>query len=258
MNELSAEQQFWQHLEQGNFERALEAANEAEEPQDLLIIHQVAKSQNLECLALYDYAADDFSPIYCNLIRLFLENCDTQPLTDFADQLLDYLLENAADVAKKIQKDSNNYPLNPISGATWMNGAQLRTMLNFLLDYLEKHESAHEQLLVQFYKTCVTLAIMGHYKQEVGPDMIATARLYIADGKPEAAQSSYQAVINDFEEEIENYLEYFESEEFDYEESDRLILSSLQAAYLGLHQLQPETDFSQQLAQLDVLLEKMK
>ncbi len=256
MNELSAEQQFWDNLEQGDFERALQAAHEAEESQNLLIIHQVAKSQSLEPLAQYDYATDDFSPIYCHLIRLFLEYSDTQPLTDFADNLLDYLLKNTATVAKKLLQDAGNYPETPINGGTWMNGATLRNMMAFLLNYLEKHESAHEQLLVQFHKTRVTLAIMGHYKQEVGPDMIATAGLYIADGKPDAALNCYQAVINDFEEEIENYLAYFDENEFEFGDTDQVILSSLRQAYLGTQKLQPESDFSQQLTQLDIIFAK--
>lgn len=251
MNETPAEQKFWQLLSDNNLSAALAAAEESENP-NLLLIQQIVQQQSLAGIESLSFSEQDRSPLLGDLIKLFLDLSLCQPLSELAENVLDCIYQVLPDAVTKLKQEANGYPSNPISGETWMNAANLRTLLGYLFDYSQQHQSVRNQLFIQYHRSQLTLAVMGHYKEDVGPDMIRLAQLFIADGRPDAGKSSYQAVINDFAEEIENYQQYFAAEaKTTLEHTDYLILSSLQAAYQGLLEFEPDADFSQQLAILE-------
>ena len=67
-----------------------------------------------------------------------------------------------------------------------------------MTDYELRGGNSHEAVDAAYYKARITLAIMGHYPSEVGPDMVQVGRLYEQRGDTETAETFYRPVVSDF------------------------------------------------------------
>ncbi|MBO0932404.1 hypothetical protein [Fibrella aquatilis] len=119
-------------------------------------------------------------------------------VAQFEDRLAELLLGMAYMAAEHIRANNNNYPSNSISAKIWMDGASLRGFCQTLTDYKLRQDDRHKAIDAAYYKARITLAIMGHYPSEVGPDMVQVGRLYEQCDDAEMAETFYQPVVNDF------------------------------------------------------------
>lgn len=157
------------------------------------------------------------------------------------------------DVVRKIQTEAAGYPRKPISALVWAEGAAIRAALNGLAYYYkEKEDSEHLHFAVML-RTQVTLAIMGHYKNIVGPDMIDAAQVKEKIGETDAALSFYNAVKKDFIGE----LNYFRSNpELGINEDDIIIFQSLKSALVAIDRLCDNNEHNEICGYIDEVLSR--
>lgn len=99
----------------------------------------------------------------------------------------------------EIKEKSNGYPRNPIAGYVWMNGATIRTWCDPVVEIFTSQENLADRANALQLKCQITGAIMGHYPQTLGPDMIAAAAALEAVGETTIPKGYYKAIISDFQ-----------------------------------------------------------
>jgi hypothetical protein len=154
-----------------------------------------------------------------------------------------------------IQKNSNDYPNNSINGKTWIDGAVIREWSQVLANYFGKKQDLDAEIDMCYYKAKITLSIMGHYPEEVGPDMISIATKMEKKGYKNAV-NYYRPVLSDFQEFLESMEEYVEEEEFEVEGREENILNSLIQAIEGLSRLEGFIDSDNLIQRSKSILEK--
>lgn len=132
-----------------------------------------------------------------------------------------------------------------------MEGAGVRAALNLLLYYYKQKQNAEPQLEAAYYRTRITLSIMGHYKNLVGPDMLETAHLFEKQGDLKRAKGFFEAVKNDFERELDWFMD---SPEVGADEDERIILKSLKEAYENIDRINSTNDFAERCKLIDEAL----
>lgn len=185
------------------------------------------------------------------LIKLLFALRQNQYLTELKKYVSDKLLKSSKEIAEEISDKSNNYPQNSINAKVWIDGSIMRTHYLLLIDYFELEGNKNSQVWVQHMKTIITLSIMGHYKNEVGPDMIKAAQLEEELSNKEKALNHYEAVIADFEEELKYFLENIDVIP---DENDIVILKSLSEAYEGAKRINKSQNFNENLSQINRIL----
>lgn len=161
--------------------------------------------------------------------------------------LANTLLECIRDGATYIEKESNNYPENPINAKIWMDGASLRTKVGELAGFFNRKNIDKQELEALFLRSKITNSIMSHYPNLVGPDMIAVAKKLEQLGKVAKAIDFYTAVIQDFPQFLEDIEETEKecntaNETMEYSEEDIVTIQALVDACEGLKRLNTEID----------------
>lgn len=144
-----------------------------------------------------------------------------------------FLTEIFLHLSSHIREASNNYPEQSISAKVWMDGHTLRYWIEFVLQEVEKRGNLEREIELAFYKAKVTLSIMAHYPENVGPDMVRIAKKYESAEDYENASRFYQPATTDFKVFLEEIESYTEEEDFELEEREHIILDSLVQAVEG-------------------------
>jgi hypothetical protein len=151
----------------------------------------------------------------------------------------------------EIKEKANGYPGNPIAGYVWMNGATIRTWCDPLVEIFARQENGRDRANALQLKCSITGAIMGHYPQTLGPDMIATAAALEAVGETAIPKGYYQAIISDFQPMADDIQT---APEEPVTEDDIDTLQALLDAYEGINRLEATDAFSTERAFLTTIL----
>jgi hypothetical protein len=183
-------------------------------------------------------------------------------------RLADLLVGMIASAVDYIRANNNDYPSHGISAKIWMDGAALREICQLLVSYHLRKELTKQALDMAYYKARVTLGIMAHYPYEVGPDMVQLGQLCEQTEAPDAAQSYYQAVVNDFLGFLQDYERWPVIAPTTYSpdanedvteplsETDRTTLQALIDACQGLIRLGMYTEHSTYIRRAEAVLDK--
>ncbi|MGC4045700.1 MAG: hypothetical protein QM758_18060 [Armatimonas sp.] len=127
-----------------------------------------------------------------------------------------------------LRAKANGYPANPIQADVWMDGAALATHGAALTEALHETDWTEAELTAAQCWASATLAVQSHYRNLVGPAMLAMAGPAERLGDVTQAAGLYDAVIKDFEDLIDTY--EGETAPLSEEDEDRVALESLKTA----------------------------
>ena len=168
------------------------------------------------------------------------------------EQLLcDKLFQYTETIVDEIREKANGYPAKSMNGGVWLAAMEMRSGFYYLSYYYKKNAFIEAQLWVEKMRTSITLSIMGHYKEEVGPDMITVADIEEQLGLREEALSHYKAVVADFDNELPFYIDNLGE---DLEESDTKILRSLLSSYQGVDRINGTNSYEEQIRSIIQIL----
>jgi hypothetical protein len=263
----------WALISVNNIEALLQLLQPVEEPQrfmdkvlrkkkvyqpqgDLyIILAELFNSGKSPTLENELFKLDDSNKVglFTDLIRLLFA-LEANGKHDEVKSVVAVRLWNATgDIAGEIQVKASGYPLNPISGAVWFAGSEMRNALHFLSFYCKKNKRQDAQLWVERNRTRTTLSIMAHYKAIVGPDMIRVAELQERMELPDDAIVNYEAVIGDFKDEIAYNIEDREVGKPPLDE-EIVILTSLLKSYKGVNRIKQTDNYVQEMQVIEALL----
>ncbi|NDV79197.1 hypothetical protein [Dysgonomonas sp. 511] len=205
----------------------------------------------------YDFVSlkENNSLLFKDLIRLILVLDINGEHEELRLQVVDKLFEAIPDVVSKIREESNGYPQRPVNALVWAEGTGFRASFNALIYYYRQKEDADNNTLhfLIMNRTQITLAIMGHYKNLVGPDMLESAQIKEQLGQIDAALSFYKAVEADFKNELGWFIE---SPETGPSEEDVVTLESLKSALQAIDRLSNTDNYSEVCSQIDEVLSR--
>jgi hypothetical protein len=238
------------------FEKLFSRKKESAESTDLhLIINDLFTSGESKTLQAQEFRVmnSESDKLFKNLTRLLFAVSLSGKHSDLERIIQHKLHQSTRTISDEINTKSNGYPLNSINAQVWLCGAGMRAGYTYLLHYYKIKGLVKEQLFVARMKTTITLSIMGHYKDMVGPDMIAVAELEEKINSAEVALDHYKAVIADFEDETEFFMENPEEAPND---AEREILSSLLKSYQNVDRLENTDRFEMNINQLNTILNR--
>ncbi|MCD7972234.1 MAG: hypothetical protein LUG18_06145 [Candidatus Azobacteroides sp.] len=195
----------------------------------------------------------DCSLLINSLIRVVVALDVNEQYENLLQQVADKVVDSLPGLVKDIRKQANGYPANSINAMVWMEAAGIRSGLGSLIYYYKEKQDLNREHLVTILRTQVTLSIMGHYKEEVGPDMLRAADIKERIGQPDVALNFYNAVKRDFEDELEWFLE---NPEVGADETERIILSSLKEACLSIDRLTSKSNYEKEIADIEKVLSR--
>lgn len=150
-----------------------------------------------------------------------------------------------------IKEYVKNYPKNAINPLIWAEGAEMRSALNALIFYYKLKDNLDALHFLVMNRTQLSLSIMSHYKNILGPDMIEAAQIKEQIGEKDAALSFYKAIESEFKGE----LSWFTSTpEAGPSEEDIVILKALREALLSIDRLSNTDEYSATCEQIDEVL----
>lgn len=189
--------------------------------------------------------------LFKNLVRLLFAIALNGNLKDLETIVRKKVINSTSEIAEEIRIKADGYPQKPINGLVWMCGASMRVAFDYLVYYYKKIGMLENQIYVQKMKTIITLNIMGHYKNLVGPDMIKIATLEEEKGLIEDAISRYNAIILDFECELEYF---YDESDAQLNEEDVFTLDSLLKSYKNINRLKGENKYEKKIKFIENLL----
>ncbi|MDU1890243.1 MAG: hypothetical protein E6767_06095 [Dysgonomonas sp.] len=250
------DKQIWNLILENNISDLLEILpREAEDTTFDKIVGELLSVGESETLAnlKFDAIKESNSNLLRLLVRLMMALEINGNYDEASGKVERKILDSLPELVKAIQSESNGYPRQPISALVWMEGAGLRAVLNGLAYYYEKKEDIDHLHLAVILRTQITLAIMGHYKNIVGPDMVEAAKVKERIGQTEAALAFYNAVKKDFIGEFN----YFRSNpELGINEDDIVIFQSLKNALLAIDRLNSNDEHDEICASIDEILSR--
>ena len=185
---------------------------------------------------------NDLSSEFVELTKvLLLIECIDKSLK-LERNLAEFIKEFAGKLAQYIQDNSNDYPENSIKANIWMNGYEVRGWIQELVDYYRRKNQLKEVIDTSFYKAKITTSIMGHYPEEVGPDMIAVAENLEKNEDFINAAKYYKPIISDFQFFLEEIESFENEEEFEISSREEKILNSIIKAAKGLIKIEQYVD----------------
>jgi len=140
-----------------------------------------------------------------------------------------------------------------IAGYVWMNGAIIREWCDFLAGLFEQGGDLVGKANALQLKCKITDAIMAHYPQTLGPDMIAAASALEAVGETEIPKGYYQGIITDFQPMADDI---GANPEESVTEDDILTLEALRDAYDSLNRLDGTEVFQDERAFLMTIISR--
>jgi hypothetical protein len=169
------------------------------------------------------------------------------------DILLQETLKWLQHLSGEVTEKASGYPRTPIAGYVWMNGAIIREWSDPLIDLFEQKGALTSKANALQLKCKITGAIMAHYPQTLGPDMIAAAAALEAVGETAIPKGYYKAIITDFQpmaDDIRSAPEELVTDD------DILTLTALLNAYEGLNGLEGIPAFPDERAFLASVIAK--
>jgi len=207
-------------------------------------------SETLDSLDLVTFKEEN-SLIFKDLVRAIFALDINGEYDKIRLDIVDKLFEAVPEIVKNIKDHAQGYPRTPINALVWSEAAGYRSSLNALIYYYKLKEDTDTLHFLIMNRTQITLAIMGHYKHLVGPDMLEAARMKEQLGDNDAALSFYKAVDSDFRSE----LGWFENTpEAGPNEEDVVTLESLKTALQGIDRISGTNDYSAVCLTIDEVL----
>jgi len=179
----------------------------------------------------------DFLDQLKELFRILSVLKDYSKASELEELIALTLLECIRDGADYIEQNANDYPRNSINGKVWMDGAGLRNIAQELSSYFDHNGDDQHSLDTVLFKAKVTLAIMSHYPDLVGPDMLAIAFRHEKMGDTEKAKQFFNPVILDFTSLVQDIKEGLSDQDPDLLYQDIPVTESLIQAMEGLKRL---------------------
>ncbi len=149
--------------------------------------------QQINSLSPYDYDLAELSRLL-----LALEASNTRPALEGRLVYLIYeLLSHSADLVRTAhtQYIEANQEMNP---QLWRTGVATRKWAQNLLEYLERHGDAQDQINLLYAKAKISTSLMGHYPRTFGPDMVQLAAKLEEIGDLEKAEQFYLSIFRKF------------------------------------------------------------
>ena len=109
----------------------------------------------------------------------------------------------------KVQEEANGYPEKPINGMVWLDGACIDVWNDFLANYFDiirDYKNYYNSRLIQ---SRIVFSIKRHYSYEIARSTYNMGLANSKIGEMETALKCYQAVVDDFQEILDQPLEYF-------------------------------------------------
>ena len=132
-------------------------------------------------------------------------NADNEEVRKYADLLMQLSIAGVM----KIQEESKGYPEKPINGMVWLDGACIDVWNDFLANYfdiIKDYKNYYNSRLIQ---SRIVFAIKRHYSYEIARSTFNMGLANSKIGEMETALKCYQAVVDDFQEILDQPLEYF-------------------------------------------------
>ncbi len=219
------------------------------------IVKQLFAEGKSEALTQYDFVTlkDENSVLFKNLVRLIFALDVNGNYDNLRLQVDDKLFEVIPDIVKNIKEQSAGYPRNPMNALVWAEGAGFRSSLNALIYYYRLKENIDTLHFLIMNRTQITLSIMGHYRNLVGPDMLESADIKEKLGQTDAALSFYKAIQGDFKNELKWFLD---TPEAGPNEEDVISLESLKKALQSIDRLSGTNEYTEICSQIDEVLSR--
>lgn len=251
------DKEIWELILDNKIEELLATLPREDSDNEILdiILKELFTSKESEELASYDFTIikESNSALFKDLIRLIFALDISEKHDDIRELVTDKLLDVIPDIVNGIKGEAKDYPRKPISALVWMEGAGMRSCLNSLIYYYKVKEDIEILHTLIILRTQITLAIMSHYKNLVGPDMIESAQIKEKIGQSDVAKAFYNGVKSDFEGELKWFID---TPEAGANEDDVIILNSLKEAYLSLDRLENTNEFAEPCKLIDEILER--
>jgi tetratricopeptide (TPR) repeat protein len=132
-------------------------------------------------------------------------SADNEDVRKYADLLLQFSIAGVV----KIQDEAKGYPDRSINGMTWLDGACIDVWNDFLANYfdiIKDYKNYYNSRLIQ---SRIVFAIKRHYSYEIARSTYNMGLANSKIGEMETALKCFQAVVDDFQEIIEEPLDYF-------------------------------------------------
>ena len=132
-------------------------------------------------------------------------SADNEEVRKYADLLMQLSIAGVM----KIQEESKGYPEKPINGMVWLDGACIDVWNDFLANYfdiIKDYKNYYNSRLIQ---SRIVFAIKRHYSYEIARSTFNMGLANSKIGEMETALKCYQAVVDDFQEILDQPLEYF-------------------------------------------------
>ena len=132
-------------------------------------------------------------------------SADNEDVRKYADLLMQLSIAGVM----KVQEESNGYPEKPINGMVWLDGACIDVWNDFLANYFDiirDYKNYYNSRLIQ---SRIVFSIKRHYSYEIARSTYNMGLANSKIGEMETALKCYQAVVDDFQEILDQPLEYF-------------------------------------------------
>ena len=194
--------------------------------------------------------AGDLFPEWVRFLWVLQDNGHYHaPMTSGLQATIPWLEQLAAEVSEK----ADGYPQKSIAAYIWRNGAILRKWCDPVAGLFQQQGKPQDRAKILQLKCQLTGAIMSHYPQTLGPDMIAAAAAWESVGETAIPQRYYQAIITDFQPLAED-IRAMAAE--GVTEDGIQILQALRDAYDGWNRIQQAPAFAVERAWVETLLQK--
>ncbi len=218
----------------------------------MIELFSTGKSEALETYNLSIIKQNNGSLIR-NLIRLVFALDINGNYESLRLQVVDRLFESIPSVVDIIQEEGRGYPARKVHEVLISEAVDLRNSLQSLSYYYTQKDDADALHFAVVMRLKISLTIMGNYKNVIGHDMIEAAKAKEKIGEREAALGFYNAA----RENLKNELHWFiESPEMGPNEEDRVMLQSLQEAYLSIDRLNATSTYTEACAVIDEILSR--
>jgi hypothetical protein len=188
-----------------------------------------------------------------DLVRLIFALDINSTQDEILKRIANTLFDSFPDLIERIQKETFGYPARIIDNYILSEAALVRASLMNLIYYYKIRQDIDALHFVTVMRTTITLAIMRHYKNIVGHDMVETAKIKEEVGEIEAALTFY----NGARENLENELQWFvESPEMGPNEDDVVVLQSLKEAYQAIDRLNNTDKYIKACSLIDEILSR--
>lgn len=208
-----------------------------------------------DTLDAYDFVTvkEPNSRLFRDLVRFIFASDINGNYDEIKESILNKIFDFTPDMIEQLQKETQGYPMRPVSELVIKEASSIRMSLNTLAYYFREKEDVEGLHFATVMRTKLTLSIMSNYKNIVGHDMIEAAKIKERVGETEAALVFYNAA----RENLKNELHWFvESPEMGASEDDVIMLQSLKEAYQSIDRLKNTEEFVQTCEIIDEILSR--